>query len=617
MPLITDPYNKKHRIVALSRVYQDYTEIKLNVHNIYPFVDKIILLEGATADNIFAKNKHDSAKLHNLHDPKNKITIIDNQDWKSNYHMKKAMWNQAKVGDICCFFAADEYMSKESWRQVLQAFRNGATRVNVPFYNLWHDFNWRSKDPFKYFERFILKQNGMTLKNHYEFQPDNLKNRHMTTIDNPMVGMYHTCWTKPLDHLIRRSIFYYLRDIRMLPHTKQKLANPDVFLKSNFDNLHIYIGKFLNKSVDGYEKVNRGVLPEILKHHPRYSYTWDIKSEMYQKAKEIYVDSISKLPPSVDIRLYSTKAKPTMLILYKKRQRNPLASDFYERLSEPNPNIDIITLEQTDGKPIFQYVIDNLKGKIPNYIYQGFGKFYNPLFKQNSYIEQHGIKILLELADSQTFLVRSGPWKDITSHLVFHMPENWPGYGEIFNVFSSAQRISIPWGIDLAKYHNMNLDRTMDVGMICNVGVKWPFHKRRREFKEVALSLRGDNFIGNAYGIKYRDLLNKVKVAIVESSGRRALLQKYIEAAACGAMMIGDLPFGQGGKGSLLEPGVSFIEVNSGDELRTKAKQYVRYHKKRQAIAQSALNRVRKYHDLDMICKKFRGMVMKDWRMYE
>jgi spore maturation protein CgeB len=96
------------------------------------------------------------------------------------------------------------------------------------------------------------------------------------------------------------------------------------------------------------------------------------------------------------------------------------------------------------------------------------------------------------------------------------------------------------------------------------------------------------SYVGNWWGDEYISILQRTKILVVEGSMRSFVTQKYLEGAACGAMLLGDVPSNSGG---VFVDGVSMVGSGIID-LEGKIRRYLLEADERVRISDEGRRRV-------------------------
>ena len=187
-----------------------------------------------------------------------------------------------------------------------------------------------------------------------------------------------------------------------------------------------------------------------------------------------------------------------------------------------------------------------------------------------------------------------------------------------------AEIIYVPWGINPELYKGAPLKRDIDVSLLGryyskrNVARAALFRLREKGVK-VVLSKFPIPSVDETYGDKYINLLRRSKIFLVLGGHRHRqlfLTQKYLEGAACGAMLLGDIPYT--GR-DVFEDGVSIVEVTDeqGRPLEGYAsvdrqiQYYLEHDDERKRIALEGRRRVLETFSLDKVTREFEEVLKR------
>ena len=285
--------------------------------------------------------------------------------------------------------------------------------------------------------------------------------------------------------------------------------------------------------------------------------------------------------------------------------------------------------------PIPKMVEVKFGGVPPRFIFRGFPSG-EAIKKSADYIRKNSIKIILEVGDMN--FIKDPPYMELSvgDVEVDYLIVRWrktEGYKneELIRRFMKKKKqlrrseiIYVPWGINPEIYEGAPLNRDIDVSLMG----RW--YSGRIMAREALLRLREKGFkvvlskfpehSMETYGDKYINLLRRSKIFLTlgstpARSSQADLTQKYLEGAACGAMLLGDIPYT--GK-DVFEDGVSIVEIKDeqgrslkGYESVDKQIQYYLEHdEERNRIALEGRRRVLETFSLDKVTREFEKVLM-------
>jgi len=282
-------------------------------------------------------------------------------------------------------------------------------------------------------------------------------------------------------------------------------------------------------------------------------------------------------------------------------------------------------------------VEDKFEGVPPHFIFRGFPSGI-AIKKSADYIKENGIKIILELGDMNFIthhLYMEGSIGDVEVDYIIVRWRKTEGYenDKMLRQFMEkkkqlrrAEIIYVPWGINPEIYEGDQLNRDIDVSLMG----RW--YSGRIMAREALLRLREKGFkvflskfpknSMETYGDKYINILHRSKIFLTlgstpSRSSQADLTQKYLEGAACGAMLLGDIPYT--GK-DVFEDGISIVEVTDEqgrplkgyESVDRQIKYYLGHNEERNRIALEGKRRVLKTFSLDKVTKEFEEVLMND-----
>ena len=146
---IRDQWNTRPLITACYKVFNEASFLPYSLRSIYPYVDRIDVIEGAIKElhhtaNLDGSSTDDTVKIiKEFPDPQHKIRLI-----QGKWHNREEM--QTKLLEICdskwiLFIDGDEVSDSKSMRNMrrfCEANQDGKIVYARPtrFYNFWHDF---------------------------------------------------------------------------------------------------------------------------------------------------------------------------------------------------------------------------------------------------------------------------------------------------------------------------------------------------------------------------------------------------------------------------------------------------------------------------------------------
>lgn len=322
------------------------------------------------------------------------------------------------------------------------------------------------------------------------------------------------------------------------------------------------------------------------------------------------------------------KDKPTILIIDKHRRRSPLLSQYYDYISRPDGPFNIIRDERVD-LPAEKIIQDRLKGSNPDYICWGFNAIERIVvggksaMKSADFINSNHIGTIIDIGDIQQFTLQPNinrNFRDINVKFVTVRWKKLDNYSlsKKLQTFMNKQKwlknaeiIYIPWSIDPNTYKDRKLKRDIDVSLICSIFNQ--YHKKRNIAKRILYNMKDkiNVKIGNIWGDEYINTLFRTKIFIVEGTGRDAMVQKYIEGPACGAMLLGEIP---STARHILVDKISMVEVKDYTNIDKYIMHYLIHGDERERIAKEGRRRIFDCCVLDKATKDFENIILNDYR---
>jgi len=310
--------------------------------------------------------------------------------------------------------------------------------------------------------------------------------------------------------------------------------------------------------------------------------------------------------------------RPLILILktdftkhfdFKGRQysKSPLADLFYKYLD----NFEVVY--ETDPMASIEEIVEKkLGGNKPDFVLYGYTYHYGILLNP-SYMKKNGISFIFTIGDIECYqrielpkLIMSRIDCDYILSNILNVSWEIDNMRTIYDGIKNSTLIEIPWGID--ESYIQNKERDIDVAFICSYDDNSGFHDKRKRIKYVIDKINGINVVtGEIFGDDYIDILNRTKIFVVEPSMRGAMVQKYLEGAVCGAMLLGEIP-----NHSPFVNEKNIVHISDYERLlKKKIIYYLKYDKKIRNISSNARKVVMdKYHVRD-IAKWFGDFVVQ------
>jgi len=301
------------------------------------------------------------------------------------------------------------------------------------------------------------------------------------------------------------------------------------------------------------------------------------------------------------------KSRYNILIVDKQRERSPLLTDFQKGLvNHHDPNFRFIYTDQIDAKiddvvPIKSY---------PDIIYTGFmaGDF---IKNNRENIRRNNIALIAESADNylikvQNVVDRLGGVVPIA--LVIRTYDNIDIVKDALdndNRLKGASVLFVPWAVDMNKYVPKSYpERDIDVAYISTVSKNYDIHVNKVKALKVVSGLSCNVFTDAVWGRKYIDILLRTKIFVVAGRVYDTMVQRYLEGAAAGCLMIGEMPKGAEG---FLEEGKTFVSTPKGeyDNIPEIVRYYLDNPTERDKIGAAVRDRCEKMFSLDKVIADF------------
>ena len=286
------------------------------------------------------------------------------------------------------------------------------------------------------------------------------------------------------------------------------------------------------------------------------------------------------------------RRKTTILLMDSERKNSPLLTQ-YHRYLPTMPYFNVIH-DTRLNIPIQRIINERHAGRIPDYVYWGFG-IGNGVQLSHQYINDNNIDVILDIGDINYMIGRNA--KNLQNIKVKHLIARWPetkDYSQLKVLQKVVKRrkwlqhanvINVPWAIDHTQYKD-NPKKDIDVAFVCTTVGK--FHGTRRRIKEILTNMKGvTKKVGTNFN-DYYNILSRSKIFVVEGSERDFMTQKYIEGPVHGAMLLGEIP--TTAKATL---GKSMVGVTDWEsELEDKIRYYLEHDDERKELAKAGKHTV-------------------------
>lgn len=326
--------------------------------------------------------------------------------------------------------------------------------------------------------------------------------------------------------------------------------------------------------------------------------------------------------------------KPSILFIYVPKRDIPLFTQFYEYVSRPDSPLDARVHNKNVGLHISKMVEAKFGGVPPHFIFKGFPGGI-AIKKSADYIRKNDIKIILEFGDiaftsTPAYMELAVGDVEVDYIVVRRRKTEGHKHEKLLRRFMKKKKqlrrteiIYVPWGINPEIYNGASLNRDIDVSMLG----RW-YHKRVLA-RDALLRLRekGFNIVLSKFPLpsvetfwnKYLNLLLRSKIFL--TIGRKLhqvdLVQKYLEGAASGAMLLGDIPYT--GK-DVFEDGVSIVEITDEqgrplkgyESVDRQIQYYLEHDEERNRIALEGRRRVLETFSLDKVTKEFEKVLISN-----
>ncbi|MFA5217045.1 glycosyltransferase [Sulfuricurvum sp.] len=302
--------------------------------------------------------------------------------------------------------------------------------------------------------------------------------------------------------------------------------------------------------------------------------------------------------------------KRVVLIIDVDRPRSPLLTQFQDYLCNNEFKDFIFYKDSHTDLPLEDIVAMRLNGNPPDILFTGFipGYFVNHNAK---YIQNNNIRLIICSADNWLFgqqdnvrgcsevtvdaiITRTSDGLDVVKE---YKEQHWN--------MKDAKIIHVPWGIDETKYESSNL-KFIDVSFISSISPGHFMHEDKQKAFQIVKKLT-DCFVHteNVFGETYIDILKQTKIFIVAGSAYKGTLtQKYLEGAASGCLLIGEIPFGSK---NIFANGKSIVEVtpDSYDKIPELVNYYLSHEPEREYIADQGKRNVIKHLGIQKVVSDF------------
>jgi len=264
--------------------------------------------------------------------------------------------------------------------------------------------------------------------------------------------------------------------------------------------------------------------------------------------------------------------RPRLLILTKPRVKSPVAMDMYDHFLRPDGAFEAYKWLDHAMYPLETVIDQYMGGKPPDIILAGFGCDYGTFanFQNAQYLKNNNIKLCFHVGDATNFLEEP---TCVSMHAVVKYDYLWQPcaecpdmpinqqltrFKERFLNTKDTRLFFVPWGYDPDKYFDAGYRREISV-MFAQTADAFAYNCYRARMHDQLAKMANSGILpdchlqprnpqdGKYYGMwgyAYIDTLQRSKIMMVDTSQRHWMTAKYLEAAACGCLLMGDVPWG-------------------------------------------------------------------------
>jgi len=268
--------DKRPLITASYKVFNEANFLPYSLRSIYPHVDFIDIVEGATKFSLRYANEFGGStdgtieQLKKFSDPEHKIRVMQGK-WRDREEA------QAKLLEMCAgkwmlYIDGDEIIDAESMqnlRQWCMGHQDGEIVYARParFYNFWHDFHHiaYSLDPLSPWAQYGLPHAFLVWR---DIPGLNFSHYHTEPMDGfgMIVNLDHPSYRKR-QAVLDNVFVYHFGNAKGVEAMKYKLSQPDPRMIGDAKEDPWFTGLMPEDMV---LEPFKGKLPEILRGHPEY-----------------------------------------------------------------------------------------------------------------------------------------------------------------------------------------------------------------------------------------------------------------------------------------------------------------------------------------------------------
>ena len=268
--------DKRPLITASYKVFNEANFLPYSLKSIYPYVDFIDIVEGATKFSLRYANEFGGStddtieQLKKFSDPEHKIRVMQGK-WRDREEA------QAKLLEMCAgkwmlYIDGDEIIDAESMqnlRQWCMDHQDGKIVYARPkrFYNFWHDFNHiaYSLDPLSPWAQYGLPHGFLVWR---DIPGLNFNHYHTEPMDGfgIIVNLDHPSYRKR-QAVLDNVFVYHFGNAKGMEAMKYKLSQPDPRMIGDAKEDPWFTGLMPEDMV---LEPFKGKLPDILRTHPEY-----------------------------------------------------------------------------------------------------------------------------------------------------------------------------------------------------------------------------------------------------------------------------------------------------------------------------------------------------------
>jgi glycosyltransferase involved in cell wall biosynthesis len=311
--------------------------------------------------------------------------------------------------------------------------------------------------------------------------------------------------------------------------------------------------------------------------------------------------SLSRMQNNYHITFHKSLSNHFNIVTLSVNDYNNLKTKSIDVLKVLNDNSfipDVLFLTYLNKSP---YNFININ-KLSN-TYKIIHKVDNQTKNINDYILKQNFNLCVNVVSYNNLTIKTP--KNVNHKLLMHSIDP-----DLFQDYNQNRDIDVLLAGAIGPHYPLRLDMILQLSLPSNLNIhsvilpgRSPHKDYRTKYsKQIEIINKNSNVkFKDARKIitrdKYSNFLNRAKITAFCSSVYKIPISKYLEASACGSLVLADCP--KNAKEYGLINGETFVEVNSSNFIE-KVRYYLKNNKERQRITNNAKKLIMKKHTHDI-----------------